>query len=220
MDVERIKVKLRRLDTILQVHAPELERIDIFSVDVEGWELEVLAGLDFRKHRPSVLVIENLFDDPAYRARINECGYLLWRFIAPRHPQERFILLGQIGCRIESDAIDPGNVAGPQHGAVVAADVDDDVAGGQRDETFNPLHDLGQRVAHRLIDARLVPVVAVNKLLRIRVAKLNQATGVLVAPGIAPDELKRDLAVRQGRGRAVDHECGCERLIAEADDRS
>jgi FkbM family methyltransferase len=83
MDVERIKVRLRRLDTILQVHAPELERIDILSVDVEGWELEVLAGLDFRKYRPKVLVIENLFDDPAYRARINAYGYLLWRFIAP-----------------------------------------------------------------------------------------------------------------------------------------
>jgi FkbM family methyltransferase len=83
MDVERIKVKLRRLDTILAAHAPEIQRIDILSVDVEGWELEVLAGLDFRKYRPKVLVIENLFDDPAYRARINAYGYVLWKFVPP-----------------------------------------------------------------------------------------------------------------------------------------
>jgi FkbM family methyltransferase len=83
MDVEKIKVRLRRLDTILQTHAPDIERVDIVSVDVEGWELEVLAGFDFRKYRPKVLVVENLFNDPAYRARINEYGYRLWRFVAP-----------------------------------------------------------------------------------------------------------------------------------------
>src|SRR5215471_16226710 len=70
MDVETIKVKLRRLDTILQTHAPDVERVDILSVDVEGWELEVLAGFDFRKYRPKVLVIENLFNDRAYRTRV------------------------------------------------------------------------------------------------------------------------------------------------------
>jgi FkbM family methyltransferase len=83
MDIEKIKVKLRRLTTILQTHAPDIKHIDILSVDVEGWELEVLAGFDFRKYGPKVLVIENLFNDPAYRRRINEYGYRLWRFVAP-----------------------------------------------------------------------------------------------------------------------------------------
>jgi FkbM family methyltransferase len=83
MDVERIKVRLRRLDTILQTHAPDIRTIDILSVDVEGWELEVLAGLDFRKYRPKVLIVENLFNEPGYRARINEHGYRLWRFVWP-----------------------------------------------------------------------------------------------------------------------------------------
>jgi FkbM family methyltransferase len=83
MDVQKIKVKLRRLDTILQTHAPDIRRIDILSVDVEGWELEVLAGLDFTKYRPRVLVIENLFDDPAYRTRINGYGYVFCGFIFP-----------------------------------------------------------------------------------------------------------------------------------------
>jgi FkbM family methyltransferase len=58
LDVSKIKVNLRRLDTILETHAPGLGRIDILSVDVEGWELEVLAGLDFQKYRPRVMVIE------------------------------------------------------------------------------------------------------------------------------------------------------------------
>jgi FkbM family methyltransferase len=83
MDVQKIKVMLRRLDSILQTHAPNIQDIDILSVDVEGWELEVLAGLDFSKYRPRVLVIENLFDDASYRARIAGYGYLLWRSIPP-----------------------------------------------------------------------------------------------------------------------------------------
>lgn len=83
MDVQKIKVKLRRLDTILQTHAPDIRHIDILSVDVEGWELEVLAGFDFSKYRPRVLVIENLFGDPAYRTRINGYGYLFCGFVFP-----------------------------------------------------------------------------------------------------------------------------------------
>jgi FkbM family methyltransferase len=83
MDVQKIKVKLRRLDTILRMHAPDIRHIDILSVDVEGWELEVLAGLDFAKHRPRVLVIENLFDDPAYRTQINGYGYVFCGFVFP-----------------------------------------------------------------------------------------------------------------------------------------
>ena len=83
MDVATIKVRLRRLDTILRTHAPDIRHIDILSVDVEGWELEVLAGLDFGKYRPRVLVIENLFDDPAYRTRINGYGYFFCGFVFP-----------------------------------------------------------------------------------------------------------------------------------------
>jgi FkbM family methyltransferase len=122
LDVERIKVKLRRLDTILQTHAPEVQRIDI--------------------------------------------------------------------------------------------------AGREWHELLDPLHDFGQRAPHGLIDARLVPVVAVNKLLRVRVAKLNQAACVLIEPGVATDQLQRHLAFRQIGRRPLDHECGRERLAAEADDRS
>ena len=79
LDVKPIKVKVRRLDTILTEHAPEVERLDVVSVDVEGWELEVLAGLDFDRYRPTVLIIENLFRERGYRRALRDRGYALWR---------------------------------------------------------------------------------------------------------------------------------------------
>jgi FkbM family methyltransferase len=35
-----------------------LDHIDLLSLDVEGFELQVLAGLDFERHSPRVIVIE------------------------------------------------------------------------------------------------------------------------------------------------------------------
>jgi len=70
-------VALARLVVLVLEDRPQL------SVDVEGWELEVLAGLDFRKYRPKVLIVENLFNETTYRTRIAEYGYLLWQFVWP-----------------------------------------------------------------------------------------------------------------------------------------
>ena len=83
LDVKKIKVNLRRLDTILATRIPIVDHIDILSVDVEGWELEVIAGLDLKRYKPRVMVIENLFNDDQYRQHLNSKGYLLWKFIAP-----------------------------------------------------------------------------------------------------------------------------------------
>jgi FkbM family methyltransferase len=52
-DVRRIKVNVRRSDTLLAEHAPHVRQLDIVS-DVEGWELEVLDGLSFERYRPTV----------------------------------------------------------------------------------------------------------------------------------------------------------------------
>jgi FkbM family methyltransferase len=83
LDIRKIKVNMRRLDTILATHAVGVERIDILSVDVEGWELEVLTGLNFNKYNPRVLVIENFFNDRKYRAYMLCRGYSLWAYIPP-----------------------------------------------------------------------------------------------------------------------------------------
>jgi FkbM family methyltransferase len=83
LDVRRIKVNVRRLDTILAEHAPDVRRLDIVAVDVEGWELEVLDGLSFDRYQPKVLIVENLFTDDEYRRAMRGRGYELWRRVGP-----------------------------------------------------------------------------------------------------------------------------------------
>ena len=51
-----------------------MDHIDILSVDVEGWELEVIAGLDLEKFKPRVMIIENLFGDPQYQLYLERQG--------------------------------------------------------------------------------------------------------------------------------------------------
>ena len=80
---KKITVQLRRLDTILGKHAPDVKEIDILSVDVEGWELEVMDGLDISKYGPKVMIIENLFSDNHYLKYMKDKGYFLWRRARP-----------------------------------------------------------------------------------------------------------------------------------------
>ena len=82
LEITNIKVSVRTLNTILREHA-RVEQFDILSVDVEGWELEVLQGLDLGRYAPKVLVIENLFAGAAYHAALEKVGYTLWQNIAP-----------------------------------------------------------------------------------------------------------------------------------------
>jgi hypothetical protein len=56
--VEVQRVPMRRLSSLLDEH--QISSIDFLKVDVEGSELAVLAGIDFDRHRPRVLVIEGV----------------------------------------------------------------------------------------------------------------------------------------------------------------
>ena len=80
-NVRTIPVKVRKLDTILATHNPELKQIDILSVDVEGWELNVMRGLT--KYHPKVVILESLFDDPSYLDYMSDRGYVRWRRLDP-----------------------------------------------------------------------------------------------------------------------------------------
>jgi FkbM family methyltransferase len=51
--------------------------IDFISIDTEGTELDVLQGLDLTIHRPSLLVIENNYEDPEIEFYMNKYGYKL-----------------------------------------------------------------------------------------------------------------------------------------------
>jgi FkbM family methyltransferase len=48
--------QVRRLSTLLAYHG--FEQIDFLKIDVEGAEDQVLAGMDWKKHRPRIVVIE------------------------------------------------------------------------------------------------------------------------------------------------------------------
>lgn len=71
----KIQVPVRTLDSILAERGDPC--IDLLTIDVEGWELEVLAGFDLQRHRPDVLVLENFVNDPAYRQYMHDHGYHL-----------------------------------------------------------------------------------------------------------------------------------------------
>jgi FkbM family methyltransferase len=83
LSIKHIKVNLRRLDSLLHTYRPTLKSIDLITADVEGWELDVLAGLDFSKYTPRVLVIENLFHKAEYQQFMHKRGYVLWRCTPP-----------------------------------------------------------------------------------------------------------------------------------------
>jgi FkbM family methyltransferase len=80
---KEIKVKVRRLDTLLQENAPDISAIDLVCIDVEGWELEVLNGLSFETYTPKVLIVENLFSEASYSEYLAKKGYVLWRRLDP-----------------------------------------------------------------------------------------------------------------------------------------
>lgn len=56
LKVELIKVPVRTLTSILE--ECNIEKIDFFSLDVEGYELEALKGLDFDKFAPKFILVE------------------------------------------------------------------------------------------------------------------------------------------------------------------
>ncbi len=82
-DKKIIKTNLRRLDSVLGECASVVDHIDILSIDVEGWEMEVLNGFDINKYKPKIIIIENLFRSRKYIHRMNDNGYVLWRRYYP-----------------------------------------------------------------------------------------------------------------------------------------
>lgn len=55
-----VRVPARTLESILDEQA-ELDRIDLLSLDVEGYELEVLKGMNLAKYKPRYILIEARF---------------------------------------------------------------------------------------------------------------------------------------------------------------
>jgi hypothetical protein len=81
--VRTIPVKVRRLDTILSLHEPDVSSVDILAADVEGWELNVMRGFSVEKYHPRVVILENLFKKDEYVEYMRQAGYSLWRRLEP-----------------------------------------------------------------------------------------------------------------------------------------
>lgn len=58
LEVIEHKVPVRKLSDVLDEHAKD-KTIDFLKIDVEGTELSVLRGLDLRRHRPKVILLES-----------------------------------------------------------------------------------------------------------------------------------------------------------------
>jgi len=68
-----IKVKSRKLDTIIKEIG--LEKIDVLSIDTEGWEIEVMNGLTILN--PEIIILENLLHLDSYTEYMSNRGYNL-----------------------------------------------------------------------------------------------------------------------------------------------
>jgi FkbM family methyltransferase len=70
-----LPTKLITLDSALEKHGfPDL---DFLSLDVDGTERKVLAGLDIRRWNPQAVMIENAFAEDDIREWFSERGYFL-----------------------------------------------------------------------------------------------------------------------------------------------
>lgn len=75
LKIETIKVKVRKLDTLLE--ELQISNIDFLAVDVEGYEMDVIEGFSFLKYRPKAVVLENNIseDQPRFAEYMKVYGY-------------------------------------------------------------------------------------------------------------------------------------------------
>jgi len=71
-EIYKIEVPARTLTSIL--NEVGVKEIDLFSLDVEGYELSVLKGLDLNKYRPKYILIEAKFRNEI-ESYLTEHGY-------------------------------------------------------------------------------------------------------------------------------------------------
>ena len=70
---KEIEVEVIKLDDLLEKLG--IKSVDLVCVDVEGWELEVLGGLNLDKYKPKVVVLENYRRLPDYSQYMSGKNY-------------------------------------------------------------------------------------------------------------------------------------------------
>lgn len=66
------RVRVRRLDDVLDEYLPSGKAIDFLSVDVEGLDLQVLRSNDWRRYRPTYVLVEALAMSDVYQVLDSE----------------------------------------------------------------------------------------------------------------------------------------------------
>jgi FkbM family methyltransferase len=74
---QTIKVDALTLTTILETNHMNLDHIDALSINVEGWELEVLKGFNFHKYNPKVVRLKNVLQSKEFYDFMILKGYQL-----------------------------------------------------------------------------------------------------------------------------------------------
>jgi FkbM family methyltransferase len=72
--VKKINVPMMTLNTILLKY-PAIDKIDFMSIDVEGTEIDVMKGFDVKKWMPTLIVLENNYNDKKYEEYMSSVGY-------------------------------------------------------------------------------------------------------------------------------------------------
>ena len=71
-------VRVRTLDSLVEEFA--IERVDFLSIDVEGFEMEVLSGFSLQQFRPKLVLLEDhVFDHRLHRYMQSHCYRLVRR---------------------------------------------------------------------------------------------------------------------------------------------
>jgi FkbM family methyltransferase len=76
LNINTIKVKVRKLDSILE--ELNISKIDCLFVDVEGYEINVMNGFSLHKYGPKIVVLENtsINDEEIYHNYMSSRGYI------------------------------------------------------------------------------------------------------------------------------------------------
>jgi len=61
--IEKKAIETKRLDELLAEHIGPKQEIDFFSIDVEGWDFNVLKSNNWELYRPRLVLVETLSKD-------------------------------------------------------------------------------------------------------------------------------------------------------------
>ena len=81
-EIIEITVPQKTIDSIIDNEIPNVDKIDIVSLDIEGGELDCLYGFNLNKYKPRLIVIENATNDDLIKYHLYKFGYKLDKHIS------------------------------------------------------------------------------------------------------------------------------------------